>query len=146
MVPSYSGLPCTFSCVSGLVQSLVPSASPTKFATVTGACLSKSRQVIRPMLVSITAVGPVGSTAGAACVLGESGRSYVAPDGALLAGAAGACSGAAGGGVCCAEANALEKRRARANRRAKGMLESNIPEYRKHFQLCQCHLNRRSPV
>jgi hypothetical protein len=46
----------------------------------------------------------------------------------VLAGAAEACSGAAGGGVCCAEANALEKRRARANRRTKGMLESNLSE------------------
>src|SRR6202021_3757615 len=115
-------------CVSGLVQSLVPSASPTKFAPVTGACLSKSRQVIRAMLVSISACGPVGSTAGAACAPGESGRSCVAPDGALLAGAAGACSGAAGGGVCCAEANALEKRRAGVNRGPKGMADSTRQE------------------
>ena len=92
------------------------------------------------MLVSITAVGPVGSTAGGACVPGESGRSCVAPAGAVPADGAGACCigasvGAVGGAVCCAEANALEKSRARANRRANGMRRSNPSDYRKRFKL-----------
>ena len=50
------------------------------------------------------------------------------------AGAAGACSGAAGGCVCWAEANAVKKKRVGASRRAKGMRESNLSEYRKRFK------------
>src|SRR5258708_32800152 len=56
---------CLFSCfVLRLFQSLVPSARPMKLATVMGASFSKSLQVRRPMVVSMTAVGPVGTTGG----------------------------------------------------------------------------------
>src|SRR3954462_4862981 len=47
--------------VVGLFHSLVPSASPMKFATPIGACLSNSLQLIWPAVVSMIAVGPVGT-------------------------------------------------------------------------------------
>src|SRR5579859_7872871 len=102
-----------------------------KFATVCGACLSYRRHVTRPMLVSSTAVGPVGSTGAAVCEPGESGRSGVALFGVALFGAelfgaelfgaelaGGACCG---GGVCWAEATLTERARAIASRRAEVM-------------------------
>src|SRR5207245_9501655 len=46
-----------------------------KLATVMGASFSKSLQARRPVVVSVTAVGPVGTTGGLTCVvvLGASG-------------------------------------------------------------------------
>src|SRR5438874_11704762 len=64
IVPSYRGTPCFLACETGLVQSLVPSAKPTKFATPSGALSGKSLQVILPAAVSITAVGPADIVAG----------------------------------------------------------------------------------
>src|SRR5207302_7425437 len=63
----------------GSVQSLVPSARPMKLATAMGASFSKSLQVRRPMVVSMTAVGPVGTAGGLICVvvLGASGSCWV---------------------------------------------------------------------
>ncbi len=49
-VPSYSG-PLDFTPVAGCVHSLVPSASPTKFATVFGAWFGKSLITMSPRLV-----------------------------------------------------------------------------------------------
>jgi len=66
-------------------------ASAMKLATVPGASLLRSRQVMRPMLVSKTAVGPVGSRAGLT-VSGESG-SAPAEGGALAAGDVVVCVG-----------------------------------------------------
>src|SRR5215469_12809614 len=43
--------------VAGLVQSFVPLASPTKFATPTGALAGNNVQVIFPAVVSIMATG-----------------------------------------------------------------------------------------
>src|SRR5271168_5252999 len=77
VVPSYSGLPCIFCLVSGLVQSLVPCARSIKLATVSGASFENNLQVIRPIVVSKTAVGPVGLGATGTCVSGESGRSWL---------------------------------------------------------------------
>ena len=66
------------------VQSFVPSARPMKLATVLGACLSKVLQVSRPMEVSMTTVGPVGTGSGAVVgpTPGASGRSGGAAAGA----------------------------------------------------------------
>src|ERR1700709_2247542 len=65
-----------------------------KLATVIGASFSKSLQARRPMVVSMTAVGPVGTTGGLiwVVVLGASGSCW---------GGGGDCSGAVGGGVGC---------------------------------------------
>src|SRR5271154_5368447 len=54
----------TFVPVAGSVQSLVPSTRPMKLAEARGASFSKSLQVMRPLLVSMTAVGPVGTREG----------------------------------------------------------------------------------
>src|SRR6202042_3319800 len=47
---------------------------PVKFATATGACLSKNLHVIRPMLVSNNTVAPVGCGPICACIPGASGN------------------------------------------------------------------------
>src|SRR5882762_601138 len=57
MVPSYKGTPCFLACETGLVQSLVPCARPTKLATPIGALSGKSVQVSLPAGVSMMAVG-----------------------------------------------------------------------------------------
>src|SRR3989442_3992410 len=57
MVPSYSGTPCFFWWVTGLVQSLVPSARPMKLATPMGALSGNNLQVSLPAVVSMSAVG-----------------------------------------------------------------------------------------
>src|SRR3989442_4468156 len=71
MVPSYSGTPCFFWWVTGLVQSLVPSARPMKLATPMGALSGNNLQVSLPAVVSMSAVGSAeaavaGLAAGAA--------------------------------------------------------------------------------
>src|ERR1700739_719389 len=72
-VPSYRGLLCIFLLVCGSVQSFVPCASAIKLATVFGACFSKNWQVIRPIDVSMTTVGPLGWIIAAAVACGASG-------------------------------------------------------------------------
>src|SRR5277367_3215328 len=72
-VPLYKGLLRIFLWVLGSVQTIVPSARPTKLATVAGASFSKSLQVMRPILVSKTAVGPVGCKTTGALEAGASG-------------------------------------------------------------------------
>src|SRR6201987_315275 len=66
MVPSYSGTPCFLACVTGSVQSLVPVASPIKFATPIGAFFGNRVQFILPAVVSMTAIGSGVSSAPAA--------------------------------------------------------------------------------
>src|SRR2546428_10559656 len=75
MVPSYSGTPCFFWWVTGLVQSLVPSARPMKLATPMGALSGNNLQVSLPAVVAMSAVGSAeaavaGLAAGGAGVLG----------------------------------------------------------------------------
>src|SRR6476619_2477934 len=65
MVPLYRGTPCFLAPVAGLVQSLVPRASPMKFATPIGALSGNSVQVNLPAVVSMIAVGdPAGAVTG----------------------------------------------------------------------------------
>src|SRR3989442_7950380 len=78
MVPSYSGTPCFFWWVTGLVQSLVPSARPMKLATPMGALSGNNLQVSLPAVVSMSAVGSAeaavaGLAAVAACFFGRVG-------------------------------------------------------------------------
>src|SRR2546427_12117338 len=69
MVPSYSGTPCFFWWVTGLVQSLVPSARPMKLATPMGALSGNNLQVSLPAAVSMSAVGSAeAAVAGLAAV------------------------------------------------------------------------------
>src|SRR5580704_3682995 len=77
-VPLYKDLLRIFFLVAGSVQTLVPSARPTKLATVSGDSCSKSLQVMRPMLVSKTAVGPVGCRTTGALEAGASGKASAA--------------------------------------------------------------------
>src|ERR1700690_1493795 len=73
IVPSYNGTPCFLACETGLVQSLVPCASPTKLATPIGACLGNKVQVRSPAVVWMMAFGPaeaVVAAAGLAAVAG----------------------------------------------------------------------------
>src|SRR5271169_6536217 len=84
--------------VAGSVQSCVPWARAMKLATVLGACFSKNWQVMRPIDVSITTVGPLGTMLAAAVACGASGS--------------GSC---AGGLDCCAKA---EKTKAKTARRS----------------------------
>src|ERR1700678_39286 len=75
--PSKKRRPCIFWLVALTVQSLVPSARPTKLSTALGAYWGKVLQVMRPMVVSMTTVGLVGtgSGLGALAAMGASGRS-----------------------------------------------------------------------
>src|SRR5271170_6789569 len=73
-VPLYKGLLRIFLWVVGSVQTIVPWARPTKLATVSGVSFSTSLQVMRPMLVSKTAVGPVGCRTTGEFEAGASGR------------------------------------------------------------------------
>src|SRR5512146_2970523 len=57
MVPLYSGVLCFLARDAGLVQSLLPSARPMKFATVIGALSGNNSQVMVPLLVSRIALG-----------------------------------------------------------------------------------------
>lgn len=86
----------------------MPVARPMKLAVVSGASFVKSLQVMRPMLVSKTAVGPVGWSVGLMVESGESG-SVAGAVGAVPVG--GGCSG--GGLVCCASAPAADNNRAK---------------------------------
>src|SRR5205085_11309153 len=71
MVPSKSGTPTFFWPVMRFVHCLVPSAKPTKLATVLGASRGKSLQVSLPMVVSKTTVGsPTGAVDSGAVVVG----------------------------------------------------------------------------
>jgi hypothetical protein len=113
VVPSYSDLPWIFCFELASVQSLVPWARPIKFATVSGASFENNLQVIRPIEVSKTAVGPVGCGLTGTCEPGESGSSW-------LGGVGFEDGGFEAAGVdCCAKpvsATANEKRRKRAIR------------------------------
>jgi len=63
-------------------------ASPIKLATVTGASFSNSLHVSLPIVVSMTAVGPVGTGGGASCATAEGASgSASAAAGAVVAGA-----------------------------------------------------------
>src|SRR2546423_1075936 len=57
MVPSYSGVLCLVTWLTGFFQSFVPLARPMKFATVSGVCFSNNVQRILPAVVSMTATG-----------------------------------------------------------------------------------------
>src|SRR5271165_2484794 len=65
IVPSYSGV-CIIWPVLGFFHGLVPSASPMKLATVSGALSGNKVQVMLPSVVSMMAVVPFGAGA-AAC-------------------------------------------------------------------------------
>lgn len=119
----YRGFECCFLCETGSVQSLVPVAKPIKLAVVSGASLVKSLHVMRPMLVSKTAVGPVGWSAGLMVESGESGRG--AAVGAVVPDGGGVWLVGCGGGVpvCCASAPAADSDKAkRMERYARFML------------------------
>ena len=64
--------------VVGSVQSLVPSASAMKLATAFGACLWKNWHVMRPIEVSITTYGPLGTVIASGVAWGASGISWLA--------------------------------------------------------------------
>src|ERR1700674_1289188 len=55
MVPSYSGTPCFFWCVTGLIQSFLPSDRSTKFCTPMGALSGNNWQFNLPAVVSTLA-------------------------------------------------------------------------------------------
>src|SRR5215472_3596697 len=68
MVPSYSGRLCMAAPFEGFFHSLVPVASPTKLATVTGALSGKSVQLMSPAVV--WKVASIGCLAGIAALPG----------------------------------------------------------------------------
>src|SRR4051812_5045692 len=81
MVLSKSGTPLVSFPVAGFVHSLVPLASPIKFATVFGACLGKSVHFNFPSEVSKMASGSAaGFSAGFAAAPATVGFALVAVD------------------------------------------------------------------
>src|SRR5580704_5727703 len=113
VVPLYKGWWCIFWRVLGSVQSLVPSARPMKLATVMGASFSKSLQVRRPMVVSTTAVGPVGTTGGLIWL--------------VVLGASGSCWAAGVDWACASQENTL---RARTTARVRSVMRCLTPRNR----------------
>src|SRR3984957_11541892 len=108
--------------VAGSVHVLVPVARPMKFATVSGASLSNSLHVSRPMVVSKRTVGPVGTAGGSSCAIVEGASGRASGDGAFAGGAtvAGGVGWGASGGADCAKAIAGQKSRASAQKKCRG--------------------------
>ena len=97
---------------TGSVQPRVPCASAMKLATALGACFWKNWQVMRPIDVSITTVGPLGTTLAAAVAWGASG------------------SGSCAGGLDCCDRHAAAKTMDAANDEVRKTFLNVIPNSR----------------